>query len=154
MKIGIEVIVEVEVAAPRAAVWAFVSDSERIPEWFEEIESVEQESDGPPGLGTVVRYTVDPGHRSGTMATVEWEPGSKLEWDGPPLTWAGGGARPRGSFELSDAGEGRTHFRGTFRPELSGTQILLAPYLKRWLGRHRRAGAAKMKALVEEGAGS
>jgi uncharacterized protein YndB with AHSA1/START domain len=150
VKTEIEVTAEVEIAASRAAVWAFISDPERLPEWFEEFESAHQESAGPPGLGTIVGYTIAQGHRSGTFETTEWEPESKLSWDGPPLRWAGGGARPRGSFELSDAGEGRTLFTGHFRPELSGTQVLLRPYLQWWLRRARRESAAKLKALVEE----
>ena len=66
----------------------------------------------------------------------------------------GGGARPRGTFQLVDAGEGRTRFTGRFRPELSGTQVLLRPYLNRWLRRERQESVRKMKALVEESAGS
>jgi uncharacterized protein YndB with AHSA1/START domain len=151
VKTTIEATVEAEIAAPRAAVWEFVSDPERLPDWFEEFESAHQESPGPPGLGTVVRYAIRAGHRSGTFEIVEWEPGSRLAWDGPPLNWAGGAARPRGSFELADAGEDRTLFTGHFRPELSGAQVLLSPYLKRWLRRARQASAAKLKALLEEG---
>jgi hypothetical protein len=61
----------------------------------------------------------------------------------------GGGARPRGTFELADAGQGRTRFTGRFRPELTGTQALLRPYLKRWLRRERQASLLKLKSLVE-----
>jgi uncharacterized protein YndB with AHSA1/START domain len=154
VKTTIEVTVEVEIEAPRTTVWAFISDSERLPDWFEEFESARQESPGPPGRGTVVRYAIRAGHRSGTFEMVEWEAGSRLAWDGPPLKWAGGAARPRGSFELADAGEGRTLFTGHFRPELSGAQVLLSPYLKRWLRRARQASAAKLKAYMEEGPGS
>lgn len=153
MKTDIEVTVEIEVAAPRDDVWAFVSDPERLPEWFDDFESVHQESPGPPRAGAVVRYTLKRPPRSGTFEFVEWEAESRLAWDGPPLAWAGGGARPRGSIELADAGEGRTRFTGRFRPELSGTQVLLSPYLKRWLRRHRQDSARRMKAIVEEGHG-
>ena len=149
MKRNLEVTAQVEIEAPRDAVWAVVSDPERLPEWFEEFESAHQESEGPPGVGTVTRYTLRQGHRSGTAEVTEWEPGAKLSWDGPPLAWLGGAGRPRGSFELSDAGEGRTLFTGHFRPQLSGLQVLLSPYLKRWLRRARRASALKLKAMVE-----
>ena len=151
MKTHLEVTVSVEIAAPRAAVWAFVSDPERSPDWLEEFESSHQESDGPPGVGAVIRYTVGPGHRSGTYEIIEWEPGRRLAWDGEPLAWAGGAARPRGWFELADAGAGRTRFTGHFAPELSGTQALMRPYLKRWVRRQRREDFQKLKALLEEG---
>jgi uncharacterized protein YndB with AHSA1/START domain len=150
LKRDIEVTVEIEIAAPRQAVWEFVADTERLPDWFEEIESAHQESEGAAGVGSILRYTLEQGHRSGTMEFVEWEPGTRLAWDGPPLDWGGGGARPRGSFELADAGGGRTRFTGNFRPQLSGVQALLSPYLRWWLRRHREESARMMKALVEE----
>ena len=46
------------------------------------------------GVGSVVRYTIR-GDRSGTFEILEWDPGRKVVWDGPPLRWAGGAARPR-----------------------------------------------------------
>jgi uncharacterized protein YndB with AHSA1/START domain len=149
VKTHLDLTLETEVDAPRARVWAFISDPERLPEWFSEFESIEQASPGEPGLGSVVRYTITAGGRSGTFEIVEWEPGSRLSWDGPPLAWMGGAARPRGTFQLADVGEDRTHFTGRFRPELSGTQVLLRPYLKRWLRRERTASLRRLKELVE-----
>lgn len=149
MKAEIDLTVEIEVEAPRGEVWEFIADSERLPEWFSEFESAEQVSPGPPGLGSVVRYVIRPGGRSGTFEMVEWEPGFRVSWDGPPLAWMGGAARPRGTFELADAGEGRTRFTARFRPQLSGTQALLRPYLKRWLRRERTASLRRLKAIME-----
>jgi uncharacterized protein YndB with AHSA1/START domain len=154
VKTEFEITVAIEIDAPRDAVWAIVSDPERLPEWMEEMEAVHRESSGPPGVGSVVRYTLTQGHRSGTFEVVEWEPGSTLSWDGPPLPGAGGGLRPRGSFELADAGDGRTRFTGRYRPELSGMQVLLRPYLKRWARRARRASTLRLKAMAEGERGS
>ena len=63
-------IVEVEIGRPRSVVWSFVSDIERMPEWLGEIEATRTETDGPVGVGTVVRYTLQSGHRSGTFEIV------------------------------------------------------------------------------------
>jgi uncharacterized protein YndB with AHSA1/START domain len=153
MKARIDLTLAIEVDAPRADVWRFVTDVGRLPEWFSEFESTKQESPGPIGLGSVARYTITSGGRSGTWEVVEWEPGFRLSWDGPPLAWMGGGARPRGTFQLADAGEERTRFTGHFRPELSGTQVLLYPYLKRWLRREREASLRRLKEIVEEESG-
>jgi uncharacterized protein YndB with AHSA1/START domain len=153
MRTDIDVTIEVEIGAPQEAVWAFVCDLERMPEWLEEFEAAQQVSDGAPGLGGVLSYTVRPGPRTGTMEIVEWDPQSKVAWDGPPLGWAGGAMRPRGSFELMDAGEGRTRLVGRFRPQLIGAQALLRPYLQWWMRRHRRVDLRKLKALIEEDAG-
>lgn len=149
MKTVIEVIVEVEIARPRPEVWAFVSDLGRLPEWLGEFESARCDSDGPIAVGSVVRYTLQPGHRDGTMEIVELEPGVRLGWDGPPLAWGGGAARPRGFLELADTGYGGTRLTGHFQPELTGTQVLLAPYLKLWLRRQRRTDSQRLKALLE-----
>jgi uncharacterized protein YndB with AHSA1/START domain len=152
LRADIDITIEVEIDAPREAVWAFVCDLERMPEWLGEFEAARQVSDGAPGLGGVLSYTVRPGPRTGTMQIVEWEPQSKLAWDGPPLGWAGGAMRPRGSFELTDAGKARTHLVGRFQPQLIGTQVLLWPYLTWWMRRHRRADLQKLKSLVEDDA--
>jgi hypothetical protein len=49
--------------------------------------------------------------------------------------------------------EPRTRFIGRFRPQLSGVQVLLSPYLKRWLRRHRRADVEKLKATIARESG-
>ena len=154
MRTTIEAIVEVEIERSLSDVWSFVSDVERLPEWFGEFAAVRKQSDGPIGVGTSVRYTLQPGHRSGTFEIVEWDPPRKVAWDGPPLRWAGGAARPRGSHVLAEGGEGRTLVVSHYRPELSGTQVLMRPYLKRWLRRERRASARALKAALEAGATS
>jgi len=154
VRTSIEVIVEVEIKRPPSAVWLFINDVERVPEWVSEFTALRQESDGAPGLGTVVRYTLQGGERSGTWEVVEWDPPRRVAWDGPPLRWAGGAARPRGSHELTQAGEGRTLLVSRYRPELLGAQVLLKPYIKRWLRRERLASARALKALVEADAPS
>jgi DNA-binding PadR family transcriptional regulator len=81
---------------------------------------------------------------------VEWDPPHRLAWDGPPLPWAGGGARPRGSYSLTEAGKGRTLLVSRYEPELLGTLVLLRPYFKWWLRRQRTKDAQTLKAALEE----
>jgi uncharacterized protein YndB with AHSA1/START domain len=144
----IEAIVEVEIQRPPSVVWSVITDTERLPEWVGEITAARDETDGPTEVGAMVRYTVK-GDRSSTFELVEWDPPRRFAWDGPPLRWAGGGARPRGSHSLTEAGEGGTLLVSHYRPELTGVQALLRPYLKRWLRRERLASAQALKALVE-----
>ena len=153
MKTAIEVSVGIDIARPRAAVWEFLADPARMPEWLDEFVSSELTSDGPPGVGSVVRYTITPGPRTGTFELIEWDPPRRLAWDGPPLRSMGGAARPRGHFELTEAGEGETRLVATYRPELQGVLVLLRPYLARWLRRQRRADAEKLRALLEAAGG-
>jgi hypothetical protein len=110
---------------------------------------VVKQSEGPVGEGAIFRYTLDPGDRSGTLEIVEWEPGHRLAWDGPPLKWHGGAGRPRGYFEVTDAGEGRARLVSCYQPVLTGTMSLLAPVMKRWLRKQRLSDTARLKALLE-----
>jgi uncharacterized protein YndB with AHSA1/START domain len=145
---AIEVQVEVQIARAPEDVWAFVSDPERLPEWLGEFREVVKQSEGPIGKGTVLRYTIDPGERSGTMQFVEWQPGRRLAWDGPPLQWQGGAARPHGFFEVTDAGEGHSRLVCCFQPVLTGSMALLAPVMKRWLRKQRTSDTARLKTLL------
>lgn len=151
MKTSIEVVVEVEIERPQAVVWAYLSDTERLPDWLGEFTAAREVSEGPTGVGTVVSYTVE-GDRSGTFEIVEWDPPHRSAWDGPPLAWAGGGARPRGSHTLTEAGAGRTLLVSRYEPELIGTLVFLRPYLKRWVRRQRQKDAQTLKASLEAGA--
>ena len=149
MKAAIELSVAIEIARPCSAVWEVVADPARMPEWLDEFISARLTSDGPPGAGSVFSYTITPGTRTGSCTFVEWDPPRRLAWDGPPMRSMGGAARPRGHFELTDAGLGRTRFVATYNPELSGALVLLRPYLVRWLRRRRRIDAERLKVLLE-----
>lgn len=148
---SISVAIEVEIERPLEQVWEFACDLRRLPEWLDEFEEVVHESDGPIGAGSVFRYTVSPGHRSADLEIVEWEPGRRIGWCGPPLPWHGGAARPRGFYELTPVGDGRTRLVGRYEPELTGTMALLSPYLRRWLRRQRTKDHARLKQLLEAG---
>jgi uncharacterized protein YndB with AHSA1/START domain len=145
---SLDVEIEMEIARSPEEIWAFVSDAERLPEWLDEFRAVVKESDGPVGKGSVFRYTLD-GDRSGTLELVDWVPGRRMAWDGPPLRWRGGGARPRGSHEVSAAGDGRGRLVSRYQPELTGTMVFLRPYLKRWLRQQRLADTQRLKQLLE-----
>jgi uncharacterized membrane protein len=146
---AIEVRVETVIERTPEEVWSFVSDFERLPEWLEEFQAVVKETHGPVGEGTVFRYTIDPHNRSSTLRLVEWVQGTRLAWDGPALGMRVGAARPRGFHEVSDAGHGRSRLVSTYRPELQGAAVLLAPFVKRWLRNQRQADAARLKAILE-----
>ena len=148
---SVDVLVETSIARPREEVWAFVSDLRRLPEWIEEFEEVVQESPGAMAVGSRFRYTISPAHRSATLEIVELQPGRRLAWDGPPLPWRGGAARPRGFFEVAEAGPGRTRLLVRYQPELSGTMALMRPLLSRWLRRQRTADGQRLKRLLESG---
>lgn len=149
MNASLDVEIALDIARPPDEVWRFVSDAERLSEWLTEMEGVVKVSDGPVGEGTVFRYTVQPGHRSGTVEYVEWEPPRRLAWDGPPLGSRGGAARPRGSFEVSESGDGGTRLVSRYQPELTGLLAVLRSPLRRWLRKTRQGDTQRLKELLE-----
>jgi uncharacterized protein YndB with AHSA1/START domain len=149
VKTTIRVTIEIDIARPPADVWQVLTNAERLPEWLSEFESAHEETEGPSGVGSIVSCVMSPGHRAATFEIVQWDPPHTMAWDGPPLRWAGGAARPRGSYNLSQLGDGTTRLLTRFEPELSGTQVLLRPYLSRWLRRTRTADMQTLKSLVE-----
>jgi uncharacterized protein YndB with AHSA1/START domain len=148
----VEATVEIDIARPREVVWAFVTDPARSPDWIDEFVESHQVSEGDPGVGAVLSYTIEPGPRTGTMEVTEWDPPRRMAFEGPPLRSMGGAGRPRGSFELTERPDG-THLVCTFRPELLGVLVLLRPYMRRWLRRQRTADALKLKAILEADGG-
>jgi hypothetical protein len=148
-KVSVSADIEIEIERPVEQVWAFASDLTRLPEWLDEFEEVVKETPGPLGTGSVLRYTVRPGPRSATLELVEWDPGRRLGWDGPPLPMAGGGGRPRGWFEVQKLDERRTRFLSHYEPELSGSLVLLSPYMRHWLKKQRTADTRRLKDLIE-----
>ena len=149
MKTTVELTLEVEIDRPREAVWEFLAEPEHSPQWLEEFVESHRVSAGPPGVGSVFSYTITPGPRTGTAEVVEWDPPRRFAFEGPPLRSMGGGAAPRGFFELTEAGAGTTRLAITFRPVLTGFAVLLKPYVRRWLRRQRRLDLAKLKAILE-----
>ena len=145
--------VEVEVRRPREDVWAFLVDVSRLPEWLDEFVEAHTVTTGAPGIGSVASYTITPGPRTGTFELVEWDPPRRMAFAGPPLRSLGGGAAPRGSFELTKHGSDGTHLRCRFEPELSGLAVLLKPYATRWLRRRRSADVQKLKTILESNDG-
>jgi uncharacterized protein YndB with AHSA1/START domain len=145
----IEVTVEAQIARAPQDVFAIVGDPVHAPDWLAEFREVVKLTEGPIALGSVFRYTIDPGGRSSTMTCVEWEPGRRFGWDGPPLSWYGGAARPRGYFDVTETAPGHSLLVCCFRPQLMGSMALLSPYMKWWLRKQRTADTAGLKALLQ-----
>jgi uncharacterized membrane protein len=68
--------VKVDVDAPREAVWQFLEDVRRYPEWIDFVREVTEVSETPPRLGTRYVERAKPGPKEGTYAwtITAWEP--------------------------------------------------------------------------------
>ena len=141
----------VEIGRPIDEVWEYLIDAQNLPEWSDDFESCVRAGNdrGPIGEGTAYSFKLRAPAREGTFAYVEWEPRRRVRWDGEPIRATGGSMRPRGGFELEDAGDGRTRVRLIFEPEPGGALRLLTPLIRRSIQRGRTADAARLKELLE-----
>ena len=141
----------VEIGRPIDEVWEYLVDAQNLPEWSDDFESCVRAGNerGPIGEGATYRFKLRAPARDGMFAYVEWEPRRRLRWDGEPIRASGGSMRPRGGFELEDAGHGRTRVRLIFEPEPGGALRLLTPLIRRSIQRGRTADAARLKELLE-----
>jgi uncharacterized protein YndB with AHSA1/START domain len=139
--------VEATVERPPEEVFPVVADGERLPEWMEDFERVEQVSEGPPGLGTEYRYKFKRSPES-TFQWSEFEPGRRVAWDGPALKTGPGSLQPRGGIDVEPAAEG-SRVRVTLDPLPGGVMKVLLPLLRRSMRNGAVQNLSRLKALVE-----
>jgi uncharacterized membrane protein len=139
--------VEATVERPPEEVFPIVADGERLPEWMEDFERVEQVSEGPPRLGTEYRYKFKRSPES-TFEWSEFEPGRRVAWDGPPLKTGPGSLRPRGGIDVEPAEEG-SRVRVTLDPLPSGAMKVVLPLMRRSMRNGAVQNLSRLKALVE-----
>lgn len=141
----------VVIARPVDTVWGYLADAENLPEWSDDFESCVRAGNdrGPIGEGTSYRFRLRAPAREGTFEYVEFTPRQRVRWDGDPIRATGGSMRPRGGFEVEDAGDDRTSVRLVFEPEPGGAMKLLTPLIRRSIQRGRTSDAARLKAILE-----
>ena len=139
--------VEVTVERPPEAVFGVVADGERLPEWMQDFERVEQISEGPPGLGTEYRYKMSRGPES-TFAWSEFEAGRRVRWRGPPLKTGPGSLEPRGGIDVEPADDGSL-VRVTLDPVPRGAIRLAMPIMRRSMRNGAVESLSRLKALLE-----
>jgi uncharacterized membrane protein len=139
--------VEVTVERPPQEVFPVVADGERLPEWMEDFERVEQVSEGPPRLGTEYRYKM----RRSPESTFEWsefEPGRRVRWSGPPVKTGPGSLEPRGGIEVEPSEDG-SRVRVTLDPIPHGVMKLLMPVMRRSMRNGAIQNLSRLKALLQ-----
>lgn len=139
--------VEATIGRPPEDVFPVVADGERLPEWMEDFERVEQVSEGSPAQGTEYRYKFKRSPES-TFEWSEFEPGRRVAWSGPPLKTGPGSLQPRGGIDVEPAPEG-SRVRVTLDPLPGGVMKALLPVLRRPMRKGAVQSLSRLKALVE-----
>ena len=139
--------VEATIGRPPEEVFPVVADGERLPEWMEDFERVEQVSEGPPARGTEYRYKFKRSPES-TFEWSEFDPGRRVAWSGPPLKTGPGSLQPRGGIDVEPAPEG-SRVRVTLDPLPGGVKKAMLPVLRRPMRKGAVLSLSRLKALVE-----
>ncbi|MBD0338702.1 MAG: SRPBCC family protein [Thermoleophilia bacterium] len=136
---AVDVVTEIVIARPRAEVAGYAADPENAPEWYENIERVERESDT--RVAFVARFL---GRRLAyTYEVRERVPGERLV-----MSTAEGPFPMETTYEWADAPGGtRMTLRNRGRP--SGFATIAAPALAAAMRRANRKDLERLKRILE-----
>jgi uncharacterized protein YndB with AHSA1/START domain len=147
---GIKVENQIEIARPPEEVFEYLTDGENLSEWMRDFESVEKTSEGPIGKGTKYRYRLSKPDKISTFEYVDFEPGRRAAWEGPPVKTGPGGLAPRGRFELEPARDG-TVVHAIYEPEPHGYMKVMGPVVAYTLRKDSTRDLQRLKEILEKG---
>ena len=147
---AIKVETEIEIARPPEEVFEYLADGEKLSEWMRDFKSVEKDSDGPIGKGTKYRYRLEKPDRISTFEYVDFEPGKRAAWEGPPVKTGPGGLAPRGRFEVEPARDG-TVVHAVYEPEPVGFMKVMGPVVAYTVRKDSNRDLEKLKEILEKG---
>jgi uncharacterized membrane protein len=139
---------DITVNRPASEVFGYIARAEYLPEYVSDFESVEQTSEGEPGLGTRYSYKM----KRGAQGTFEWtrfDSPSNLAWKGPPVKAGPGTMQPAGWWELADEG-GSTRVKLVMAPTPGGLFKLLAPLMTAGMRKGNDAALERLKHRLEQ----
>jgi carbon monoxide dehydrogenase subunit G len=132
---------------PPEAVFPFVGNLERAPEWVPDLLTMQKVGDEPVGVGTRYDETVRMGSKT-SKATLE-----VTEYD-PPYAFAhkgqGGPSHFTARFVLKPDGHA-TIVTHEYSVRITGMAKLLTPVISGWVRRNTETGIDNLKRLIEDG---
>ena len=142
----VDVTTAIEIARPRVAVAAVACDPDRATDWYENIKSVEWETDPPLAVGSRLQFTAEFLGRklAYTYAVREHEPGVRFV-----MSTQEGPFPMETTYTFSDAADGGTHMTLRNRGEPSGFSKVAAPLMAQAMRRANRKDLERLKALLE-----
>jgi uncharacterized protein YndB with AHSA1/START domain len=138
---------EITIGKPPADVFAYIAQAEELPQYVTDFASVQQESEGEPGVGTRYSYTMTRGAQ-GSFEWTEFEPTSRLAWHGPAVKAGPGSMEPAGRWEIRPQGEG-TRVKLVMAPTPGGLFKLLAPFMAAGMRKGNEKALGRLKQLLE-----
>ena len=138
---------EITIGKPPAAVFEYVAHAEELPDYVTDFQTVRQETEGEPGVGTRYSYQMTRGAQ-GTFEWTEFEPDSRLAWHGPAVKAGPGSMEPAGRWEFRPVGEG-TRVKLVMAPNPSGLFKLLAPFMAAGMRKGNADALERLKQRLE-----
>jgi uncharacterized protein YndB with AHSA1/START domain len=139
---------EITVQRPVQEVFDYIAHAEYLPEYVSDFESVQQTSDGAPGLETQYQYKMKRGAQ-GTFRWTRFEPASHLAWEGPPVKAGPGSMQPAGWWDLAETA-GETRVKLVMAPTPGGVFKLLAPFMAAGMRRGNDQALERLKRKLEQ----
>jgi uncharacterized protein YndB with AHSA1/START domain len=140
---------EITINRSQPEVFDYIAHAEYLPEYVTDFTSVNQVSEGEPGLATQYRYRMSRG-AEGTFQWTRFERPAQLAWEGPPVKAGPGTMEPAGRWELSDVG-GPTKVKLVMAPTPGGLFKLLAPFMAAGMRKGNARALELLKHRLEEG---
>ena len=140
---------EITIGRPAPDVFAYIAHAEDLPGYVTDFETVVQETDGNPGVGTRYSYKMRRGGQ-GSFEWTEFEPTSRLAWHGPAVKAGPGSMEPAGRWEISPVGEG-TRVKLVMAPTPGGLFKVLAPFMSAGMRKGNEKALELLKQKLESG---
>lgn len=145
MPVAVDVVTEVDIFRPRAAVWAFAADPSNATAWYRNIKAVEWETSPPAAVGSKIRFQAQFLGRTleYTYEIRELEPGRRFV-----MATAQGPFPMETTYTWDDIADG-TRMTLRNRGEPSGFAAVSAPVMSVAMRRANHADLRRLKALLE-----
>src|SRR5689334_23345307 len=145
MAVAVETLIVI--ARPREDVAAYASAVENAPEWYENIKSVEWETEPPLRVGSRVAFVAEFLGRTlaYTYEIRELVPGERLV-----MSTAQGPFPMETTYAWVDAGDGATRMTLRNRGEPAGFKRIAAPMMAKAMRRANEKDLARLKQLLEQ----
>ena len=145
---SVDVQTEIEIGRPRAEVSAYASDPDNATAWYENITSVEWETEKPAVVGSRIAFVAQfLGHRLAYTYEVQaMTPGELFV-----MSTAQGPFPMETTYTWADAGDGATRMTLPNRGEPSGFAKVGAPVMAAQMRRANRQDLLRLKEILEAG---
>jgi uncharacterized protein YndB with AHSA1/START domain len=143
---AVDVVTEIEIARPRADVFAFAADPSNAPAWYKNIKAVQWETRPPVSVGSRVQFRAQFLGRTldYTYEVKEVEPGRRLV-----MATSAGPFPMETTYTWEDTARGATRMTLRNTGEPSGFAAVTAPVMARAMRRANEADLRRLKALLE-----